>query len=168
MGYFIIIRGPLGIGKSTIAEKLSKSLNAKYVSIDKILEEHGLDKVSPEAECIPIENFIKANEFILPEVRKILKKCKIVIFDACFYHKEVIEHIIQNLKGYQHYVFTLKAPLEICIKRDLEREKTHGEEAARAVYKLVSRFDYGIVIDVSNKTIEQTVKEILSYLPKPQ
>lgn len=164
MSYFIIIRGPLGIGKSTIAQKLANFLDAEYVPIDLVLEKHRLDKVSPKAECIPAENFIKANKIVLPKVKEKLKKGKIVIFDACFYHKEPIEHLIQNL-SYPHYVFTLKAPLEVCIERDSKRDKTHGELAARAVHKLVSRFDYGIIIDVNKNNIDQTVKEILSHLP---
>ena len=81
---------------------------------------------------------------------------------------QIIEHIIQNLKNYPHYIFTLKASVEVCIKRDRERDRTHGEEAARAVHKLVSRFDYGIVINIRNKSIEQIIKEILSHLPKPE
>jgi thymidylate kinase len=165
MSYFIIIRGPLGCGKSTIAQKLSEALTAEYVSIDKILEEYGLDKADPEAECIPAEKFIKANEIILPGVKEKLKNGKRVVFDACFYHKEPIEHLIKNLP-YPNYIFTLKTPVEVCIARDSKRSKTHGEDAARAVHKLVSRFDYGTVID-ANKPLDETLKEILSHLPKP-
>ena len=40
------------------------------------------------------------------------------------------------------------------------------EKAAREVYKLVSKFDYGIKIYTNNKTKNEVVKEILSYLPK--
>jgi predicted kinase len=164
MAYFIIIRGPLGCGKSTIAKRLAKILKAEYVSIDKVLEEHRLDKVSPDAECIPAENFIKANEIILPKARENLSAGKIVVFDACFYHKEPIEHLIKKLK-YANFVFTLKAPVEVCIERDKKRQKTHGKEAAMAVHKLVSRFDYGTVIDIT-KTEDEAVKDIISCLPK--
>jgi len=164
MSYFVIIRGPLGCGKSTIAESLAKILDAEYVSIDKVLKENGLDKVSPDAECIPAANFIRANELVLPTIKKHLQHGKNVIFDACFYHKEPIDHLIQNLP-YDHYVFTLKAPVEVCIERDRKRGKTHGEDAARAVHSLVSRFDYGTIIDVT-KPLDNVVQEILSYLPK--
>ncbi|MFA4818212.1 MAG: AAA family ATPase [Parcubacteria group bacterium] len=163
MSYYIIIRGPLGSGKSTIAGELARILDAKHVHMDMVLEQNGLDKMPPEAPCISAENFIKANEIVLPEVKDLLKNGKIVIFDACFYHKEVIEHLIQNL-AFPHYVFTLKAPLELCIKRDSERTKTHGEGAACAVHSLVSQFDYGINIDVSGN-IEDTLKLILPGFP---
>lgn len=164
MNYYIIIRGPLGSGKSTIAERLAQKLGAEYVGIDGVLEKYDLDKIPPNAPCIPAENFIKANEIITPSVREKLLGGRIVIFDACFYHKEAIEHLIQNLK-FPHYVFTLKVSLEVCVKRDRERTKIYGENAARAVYELVSRFDYGINID-ANRGLEETVNEIFSYLPK--
>ncbi|MBI2638427.1 AAA family ATPase [Candidatus Peregrinibacteria bacterium] len=166
MSYYIIIRGPLGSGKSTISEKLAHILEAKHVHMDEVLEKHGLDKMPPDAPCIPAENFIKANEIVLPEVKKLLAGGKIVIFDACFYHKEVIEHLVQNIEM-PHYIFTLKAPLELCIKRDSERHKTHGEGAARAVHSLVSRFDYGNIVDVTG-SLEDALKDILSYLPTPK
>lgn len=165
MVYYVIIRGPLGVGKSTIAERMAKILDAEYVAVDKVLEKHGLDKVDAKAECIPAKNFIKANKILLPKIKDKLKKGKIVIFDACFYHKEHIEHLTQNLP-YQYYAFTLKAPVEVCVERDSKRKKTYEKDAAAAVHYLVSRFDYGIVIDTNKKTAEQTVKEIFSYLPK--
>lgn len=163
MGYYIIIRGPLGCGKSTISEKLAHILDAKYIGMDEVLEKHGLDKMPPDAPCIPAENFIKANEIIVPEAKQLLDAGKIVIFDACFYHREVIEHLLKNLL-YEHYIFTLRAPPELCIKRDSERHKTHGEGAALAVHSLVSRFDYGNIIDVTG-SLEDALKDILSYLP---
>jgi tRNA uridine 5-carbamoylmethylation protein Kti12 len=162
MSYYLIIRGPLGSGKSTLSQELASRLDAKHVRIDEVLEKNGLDIMPLDAPCISAENFIKANEIVLPEVKKLLTEGRIVIFDACFYHKKVIEHLIKNLK-FPHHVFTLKAPLELCIKRDRERQKTHGEGAAMAVHSLVSRFDYGINIDVTGN-LEETLKKILSYL----
>ncbi len=65
------------------------------------------------------------------------------------------------------YIFTLKAPLKVCISRDNKRMKAHGKKAAQAVYKLVSRFEYGISINAT-KPIDNCVKEILSHLPVNQ
>ena len=166
MSYYIIIRGPLGSGKSTISEKLAHKLDAEHVHMDEVLEQNGLAKMPPDAPCISAENFIKANEIVLPEVKQLLDDGKIVIFDACFYHKEVIERLVQNLP-YEHYIFTLKAPLKLCVQRDNDRHKTHGKGAVAAVYSLVSRFDYGNIVDVTG-SLEDALKDILSYLPTPK
>ncbi|MEK6910941.1 MAG: AAA family ATPase [Nanoarchaeota archaeon] len=164
MSYYIIIRGPLGIGKTTISKLLSKQLKAKYFSMDKILSDNNLDKRGKEP-CIPVRNFIKANNIILPEIKKALKNKKIVILDGCFYHKEQISHLEKSLK-FKQIVFDLKAPVEVCINRDSKRSKVYGQGAAHAVYNLVSRFNYGIVIDTNRKNKNQVVKEILNRLPK--
>ncbi len=165
MSYFVIIRGPLGCGKSTIAKKLAELLHAEYVSTDSLLEKLGLDKADHYEGTIPVKNFIEADEMILPDIKKKLEEGRNVVFDGCFQHKAQIEHLISNLSA-AHYVFTLKAPLEVCIERDSKRKRVYGKDAARAVHNLVSRFDYGIIIDVT-KSLDKVIQEILSYLPKP-
>ena len=156
---YIIIRGPLGIGKTTIAKKLATILKAEYISIDSLLDKHNLNKVDKN-KGISLKNFIKANKIIILKIRKKLAKAKIVILDGCFYHKEQIEHFIRHLPE-PYYVFTLKAPLEVCIKRDSKRKKVYGKDAAKAVFKL--GFDYGTLIN-ADKTVDEVVKEILCCL----
>lgn len=162
MIYFVIIRGPLGVGKTTIAKKLAKQLNAEYISIDDLLKKYDLDKI--EGECIPTKNFIKVIENILPKVKKCLKS-KNVVFDGNFYHKEQIDYLVKNLDT-PHYAFTLNAPIHICVERDTARETPLGEEAAKAVHTLVMKVDYGTQIKTEGKTADEVVKEIISCLPK--
>jgi broad-specificity NMP kinase len=158
MKYFIIIRGPLGVGKTTVARELARRLHAKYVSMDALLEEKKLDKVV--GRCIPLASFMKADEIAAART----KNARIAVFDGNFYHKKHIIHLIGALQT-THYAFTLKAPLSLCIERDSLRKKSHGREAARAVHSLVDRFDYGKVIDTRNKTVGAIVREIISSLP---
>ncbi len=165
MSSFIVIRGPLGSGKSTLSKELARRLSATVISIDDVLDDNGLDTKPPDAPCIPAENLIKANEIVLPRVNTLLATGKIVIFDGCFYHNEVIEHLVQHLP-YEDYIFTLKIPVELCIERDSKRNKCYGEDAARAVHSLVSQFDYGTTIDASG-SIEDTLQHIISLLPLP-
>lgn len=164
MIYYLIIRGPLGIGKTTISKILIKKLKAKYFSMDKILSDNKLDKRGKEP-CIPARNFIKANNLIIPKIKSYLEKGKIVILDGCFYHKEQISQLEKKLK-FKVFAFDLKAPIEVCIKRDSKRKKSYGKGAACAVHNLVSKFNYGIAIDTNNKNEKQVVTEILHHLPK--
>jgi thymidylate kinase len=163
MPYFIIIHGPLGSGKSTNAEKLAKTLKAERVALDQVLSDNNLDQLEPNSACIPAINFIKALDLIIPSTKQSLENGQIVIFDGCFYHQEVLEHLTQNL-NFPHYIFTLKVPIDICIERDRLREKTLGEDAARAVHNLVSGHDFGVLID-ADTSLEETHKVILSHLP---
>ncbi|MBI5223584.1 AAA family ATPase [Candidatus Micrarchaeota archaeon] len=165
VGYFIIIRGPLGIGKTTISKLLAKRLKAHYVSIDRILEKQRLDKVDEKAKSIPADNFIKATETELPDIKEAIKKGKIIVFDGCFYHKEQIEHLIASLPGTQH-IFSLKAPLEMCVERDSKRKRNLGKEATTVVYRLVSKLEYGINIDATGMDTHEIVECICTYLPK--
>jgi len=86
-----------------------------------------------------------------------------VVFDGNFYWKSQIEDLIRRLDC-RYYIFTLKASVEMCIARDAQRGKTHGEDAARAVYEKSTEFDYGTIIDV-NKPLIVCIKDILEHLP---
>ncbi|MFA6391279.1 MAG: AAA family ATPase [Patescibacteria group bacterium] len=163
MNYYIIIRGPLGCGKSTISEKLTKIIDAKYFAIDRILDE-GHFTLSEEDGYVSQESFKKANNIIIPEAIKILKSGKSIIFDGNFYWKSQIDDLIKKI-DFPHYVFTLKAPVELCIERDAKRDKAHGKDAATVVHKKSTEFTYGTEIDVT-KNIDECTKKILSYLPK--
>ncbi|MEK6960023.1 MAG: AAA family ATPase [Nanoarchaeota archaeon] len=163
MSNLIIIRGPLGVGKTTISKHLAERLKGIHIAIDKVLEKHELDKV--KGRCIPLQNFIKANKLILPEINKTLAKGKSVIIDGNFYHKGQITHLLKNAtqKG---TVLTLTAPIKTCIKRDSCRARTYGECAARAVHNLVSGIKHGITINTECRTINQTESRALSIIRK--
>lgn len=160
MNYLVIIRGPLGVGKSTIAKILAQKLNAKYFSVDQILAENKLDVVDEKIGCIPEENFLKVNQMIIQDV---LKNNQSIIVDGNFYYQNQIENLVQNIP-LKSFVFTLTAPVEICVQRDANRLQPHGKWAAIAVHNLVSKFNYGEVVDVSNLTIDQTVQQIYTKI----
>lgn len=164
MSYCIILRGPLGCGKTTIAKRLAQDLHAEHILIDEVLDEHGLNQADPDGGGISVASFVKANEIVLPHAKEMLERGRVVIFDGCFYHKGAIEHLISSLP-YPHYTFTLKAPVEICVERDKGRSRTYGEDAARVVHMFVSQFDYGIPVDASGPP-EDTINAIRVQLPK--
>ena len=160
--FSVIIRDPLGVGKTTIARELAQRLGAMYMSVDTVMAENGLDIV--EGEYIPVENFVKVNELVLPRVADALDDGIPVVFDGNFYYERQITHLLEMVRG-PHYVFTLQAPLDVCIARDAQRAYVYGEDAAGAVHYLVSRVDAGISIDTVGKTAEDVLQEILEQLP---
>lgn len=158
MNLLIIIRGPLGVGKTTVARKLAKLLNADYISVDEILSANNLDIIDEKINCIPESNFLKANNIIVSKIKN-----KSIIVDGNFYYQDQIEDLIKKI-SFKSFVFTLTALLELCLKRDLERKNSYGNEATTAVYNLVSKFNYGEIIDTANFTVEETVKNIISKI----
>jgi len=140
----IIIRGPLASGKTTISELLAKKLNAEVFHLDRTLKANKLDRMPKGAECIPKENFFKADNIILPTIKKLISQNKTVIIDACCSHQEHVDHITAPFK---HIIFTLHTSVETCIQRDKHRKVSYGPDAARAVHNLVNRIQAGIQID---------------------
>ena len=66
MNYFIIIRGPLGIGKTTIAKKLKKILKAEYISMDEIVDNNMIIKKIMELPVFKNNLFIHGQSFAKP------------------------------------------------------------------------------------------------------
>ena len=161
MKEIILIRGPLGIGKSTISVKLADELKAAYISIDQVLEDLGLDQA--EDEGIPLKNFLAANKHVFPSIMHELKSNRGVVIDGNFYHKEQIDDFASHF-GQRLRVFTLVAPVEVCIERDKGRKRSYGEDSARFVHAMVSRFDAGIVIHMEHKSIVEVTEEILQQI----
>ena len=162
MSFYIIIRGPLGIGKTTIAEALSKKIQGEHIAYDRILEEHDLEGDKEEG-FISQKNFLKANEIAVSQSKEFLDKGTPIVFDGNFYWKSQVEDLISKL-DYPHYVFTLSAPLGVCIERDDKRNKSYGKGAAEVVYGKTTEFNYGTVIDTNCKTAEEVVDEIKERL----
>jgi broad-specificity NMP kinase len=164
MSYYVIIRGPAGVGKSTVSKLLAEKINADVVNFDIIMDKLGLDYM-PGDKWIPLQKFLKADEIMLPEFREKLESGNNLILDGNFYHKEQIEDIISKL-DFSHMVFTLKADLKACIERDKSRNDGLGEQATKDVFELVSEFDYGINIDTAGRNALQIVDEIVRNLDK--
>lgn len=141
-GFFLIIRGPLGAGKTAVARRLAKLLRAEYFSIDQILDAHGLWVEGR------LKEFLGANRILIPKARRSLRNGRAVVVDGNFYWKTQIRDLAGRL-DYPHAVFTLKLPLRTCILRDRARVPSHGARAAREVYEKSTRFQYGNEIDAS-------------------
>ncbi len=163
MTFFVIIRGPLGCGKTTISKLVAQKLKGKYISVDEVLEKHDLIQ-DWEDGYIAQKSFQKVNDFIVPKAKKDLEKGTPVIFDGNFYWKSQIEYLIGKLDP-PHYVFTLQAPLKVCLERDQNRPKTLGADATKAVYKKSTEFDAGEVIDVT-KPVNEIVEDIVKVINK--
>jgi predicted kinase len=169
--YFIVVRGPLGVGKSTVSRELARRLAADHLSIDKILEEEGIEEWDDDR--ISLASFLAANRFAARGAAGSLREGRVAIVDGCFYWKEQLDDLVARVPG-QPYVFSLEAPLSVCIARDRTRPlpprdrepqggDQQGPDAARAVHRLVAEVRVGISIDARG-TVGSVVRRILKAL----
>jgi predicted kinase len=160
LSFFAVLRGPLGAGKTTLAERLAHCLGGQVVSIDRILEVNDLERW--EDGYVSEGSFLRANRFALTAAEPLLRHGTPVVFDGNFYWRSVVLDLLQRLT-YPGVVFTLHLPMELCAVRDAGRPRPLGPEAVRDVYRKVATFDYGIGIDASG-TVDETVSRLLAAL----
>jgi predicted kinase len=104
--FYLVIRGPLGVGKSTLAGRLAERFGAAVISIDRLLEEHDL------WESGRLGEFLRANSIAVTRAGRLLRRGRPVIIDGNCYWKTQVEDLIARL-DFPHCVFTLEAPLEV-------------------------------------------------------
>jgi predicted kinase len=156
-GYYVVIRGPLGSGKSTVAEALARALRGSVVHLDG-LADRNWDGGSARM-------FLRGNVALERKARPLLAKGIPVVFDGCFYWKSQIRDLEARLP-FPHATFTLKVPLRVCIDRDQRRSLTpSGPVQAGIVFRKVNRFEWGTPID-GLQSVALQVKSIRSHLPR--
>lgn len=153
MSYYVLVRGPLGVGKTTVSQKLALELRAQYISIDRVLDEHDLWYDGRLSE------FLRVNVIVARQATTRLKQRTPVVLDGNFYWKTQIKDLERRLP-YPHFVFTLKAPLNVCIERDARRAEPHGVRAAREVYTKSTRVVCGVEVDAT-QPLERIVQEMV-------
>jgi tRNA uridine 5-carbamoylmethylation protein Kti12 len=156
LSFYLIVRGPLGAGKTTVAHALARSLRAEVVPIDEILELYEWDGGSETL-------FLKANVVAAERARASLSRGVPVILDGNFYWDRVIDDLVDRLP-YRHRVFSLRVPLEVCVARDHGRSLSYGAEAVGEVFEKAARVTRGIPLD-GTREVEAVVAEVRSRLP---
>jgi len=137
--YFVILRGPLGAGKTTVARAFARATGAEVVSVDELLESEPWDGGSERL-------FLKTNRRVAALVRTAARRSRPAVVDGNFYWSRVISDLERRLP-LPHLVFELRAPLRLCIERDRHRPNAYGSTATREVYRKVARVRRGIPLD---------------------
>ena len=160
MSFYVIVRGPLGAGKTTVSDQVAAALGGRHIAIDAILDTYNLEEW--EDGYISVRSFLRANELAAREARVLLRRGTPVVFDGNFYHRPVVEDLEERLP-FPHATFTLRVPLSVCVARDAARTPSYGPEAAKEVFEKTTTFDYGTVIDAV-RPVSEVVGSMLEEL----
>jgi predicted kinase len=152
----LIIKGPSGIGKSSISEIISKNHNYKHCDADefKWMFSHGRSK--ERTEIGEYLGYIYAKELI--------KRGYNLIIEAL--SEKYLKRLYPLLKKNKYKItrILLKAPLDQCIKNNQNRKRKGYEESViREVYNKLSS-GKGYAINVEEKSIRQIYNLIKKYL----
>ena len=155
----IIIRGPAGVGKSTVAELLHhKLVRAAHVNID-LFKQMISDESSVERTNIAHDTAMHFTKVLHQHHYNIVVE-EIFRSEHLAKWKEFL-----NSVGYEIHTYFLTAPLPLLIERDATRRiKTKGEAIITKLHEEITPNDGEKVIDMSKLSRELAVDEILSVL----
>jgi len=158
MGFAIIIRGPAGTGKSEISNQLKQNIsNLIHLDIDKF--KHIISKDSSTVRSTIAHN---VGSFFL---KQLMENNFDVIIEEIFredYYDEVLK--ILEEADYKVIKIFLTASKETLLKRNKERAKNKGEEIISKLEQEIKPLNEDLIIDTTNKTIEEIKSIILKKL----
>ena len=161
----IIIRGPAGVGKTTVGKLLKKKLgDSLFFNIDMICS----DMIGDHPRKTKVRH--AADELCYLAAKKTPKNN--LIFERLFLDQNDIDHITKlfsKLKYKSVNVITLKSSIKKLIKQDSIRSGTLGTESIKRLHNLFTKSNVkkqGKIIEVKNKKPQRIVNEIIDYLDK--
>ncbi|WP_041606520.1 AAA family ATPase [Halothermothrix orenii] len=161
MKKLIIINGTMGVGKTTICQRLYKSLNYSVW-----LDGDWCWMMNPF--CATEENKRMVEDNITYLLNNFLanSSLKYIIFNWVIHHEDIFNLILDKLQKHQYELYKISL---ICSERELKRrmlEDGRDEETIKvslARLKLYEKMDT-IKIDTTNNTVEESVNEIIKIL----
>ena len=143
----IILKGPSGIGKSTVASLIAKNNNYIHCDVDEIKWMFSHERSKERTEIGEYVGCVYTKELI--------KRKHNVIIEAL--PDEYIKKLLPLLKKHNYKIIQicLQAPLEQCIRNNATRKKKgYDPEVIREVYdELLS--SNGDIIDATDKYAQQ-------------
>jgi len=143
----IILNGPSGIGKSSVASLIAKNHDYKHCDVDEIKWMFSHERSKERTEIGEYVGYIYTRELI--------NRKHNVIIEAL--PEDYIKKLLPLLEkhNYKIVIICLKAPLEQCIRNNATRKrKGYDSEVIREVYNTLSN-SKGDIIDATNKTTQQ-------------
>lgn len=162
MNKLYLITGPAGVGKSTISEKVAKSLDKSVlIEGDAIYNFFVGGRISPWKDNAPIELFWQ-NSINL--IKSYLDNGYDVVFNYII-NKNKFEELKDIFKEYPIKFILLLTTEEELLKRDQTRpiDCRMNERCLVLLHEFINQnFDNKFIIDTSNNTIDNEVNSIIN------
>ena len=154
----IILNGPSGVGKSTLADMICKRHDYKHANADAFKHMFSPKRSKIRTDIGEKLGYIYAKELAVREFSMVIEAVP----------DKYLKRIRQLLRKHKYKLIeiSLVAPVEQCIKNDRTRGVYgYGESAIREVYPrfLVRK---GFVIDVTNKSKMEVLRLADKYIKK--
>ena len=159
----VILRGPSGVGKSTISRHIQEKLGANWTVIDVDKLKHYMPL--KEGKTNRGERTEIAHDVSRYFAKRMYEKGYDVILEE-MYRQEHNDALVDFLKtnSMRYLKVFLSAPIEDLIRRSREREKDVPEEETRRFYAETQPLQDDFVIDTSKYSSEQAADLIISKL----
>lgn len=159
----LILRGPSGVGKSTISRLIKEALGVNWVVIDVDALKHYVPL--KEGNTNRAERTTIAHDVSKFFTKELYTKGYNVVLEEMYRQKhndELIEYLEKNHMRYLK-VF-LAASLGTLLRRSKDREKNVPEEETIRLYKETQPLDGDFIIDTDKFNSESAAQQIVSKI----
>jgi|JI6StandDraft_1071083.scaffolds.fasta_scaffold31163_3 adenylylsulfate kinase-like enzyme/beta-phosphoglucomutase-like phosphatase (HAD superfamily) len=168
MSLVLILRGPSGVGKSTISRHIQENLGVNWVVIDVDKFKHYIHLEDSEDSRIKGSQGRKERSTIAHNVshffaKQVYDKGYSVILEE-MYRQEHIANLKEYLdeNGMRFITVFLAASVEDVVTRSAGREKRVPEEETRNFYEEVVPYEGDIIIDTSKYSSSESAQLIIN------
>ena len=160
MSHFILIRGPGGSGKSTIAKKIQKQSKHKTAILCPDLFYWGIAGKENNKEVVYEALYRLIDLYLSKDYDVILEG----ILSSKIHNELRVKKCIDLAQKYKSKVFTffLTLPLDEAIKRDSEREVSMGDKMTKEIFH--KSIDSKLDSDIEINTFENDFKNVLKII----
>lgn len=163
MNSVIVLRGPSGVGKSTIAHLIQEKLGKNWVAVDVDKFKHYMpmkDRQANRAERTKIAHDV--SKFF---AKQMYDKGYDVILEEMYkkaYNDAIVEFLeINNMHYLKVY---LDAPIDLIIERAKAREKEVSDDEIRRHFSEIEPYADDFIIDTTKHSSEEVANLIISQL----
>lgn len=142
----ILLCGRVGVGKSTLAQRLGERLKAQVISSDSFKR--------------------RIYERLLLEVERNVDRREYLILDATFYKKIYRDRVREIVGGGERIITVhLKCPLEVSLERNRRRKDPVPERGIRIISSLFEEPENpDIVINTAEVGVDEAVERVLKTM----